>query len=81
MKSNLGHSEASAGITALIKTVLAIEKKILPPTIGVVNPNPAIKFDEWKLKIVTNAMPWPANIPMRRASVNSFGYGYLNIIV
>ncbi|KAF7502391.1 hypothetical protein GJ744_005857 [Endocarpon pusillum] len=78
VKSNLGHSEAAAGITALIKTVLAIEKKIIPPTIGVVNPNPAIKFDEWKLKIVTDAMPWPANIPMRRASVNSFGYGGAN---
>lgn len=78
VKSNLGHSEAAAGITALIKTVLAIEKKIIPPTIGVVNPNPAIKFDEWKLKIVTDAMPWPTSIPMRRASVNSFGYGGAN---
>jgi acyl transferase domain-containing protein/2-polyprenyl-3-methyl-5-hydroxy-6-metoxy-1,4-benzoquinol methylase len=78
VKSNLGHSEAAAGITALIKNVLAIEKKIIPPTIGVVNPNPAIKFDDWKLKIVTEATPWPSNIPFRRASVNSFGYGGAN---
>ncbi|KAG9230876.1 polyketide synthase [Amylocarpus encephaloides] len=69
VKTNLGHSGAAAGITALIKTVLAI---------GLVNPNPAIKFDEWKLKVVTEAMPWPANIPVRRASVNSFGYGGAN---
>ncbi|KAI2092193.1 hypothetical protein LOZ63_002180 [Ophidiomyces ophidiicola] len=78
VKSNLGHSEAAAGISSLIKTALAIQKKIIPGTIGVENVNPAIKLDEWKLKIVTNASPWPANIPIRRASVNSFGYGGAN---
>ena len=78
VKSNLGHSEAAAGITALIKTVLAIEKGMIPPTIGVDNINHALKLEEWRLKIVTEAIPWPSEIPCRRASVNSFGYGGAN---
>ncbi len=78
VKSNLGHSEAAAGITALIKVVLAIENKMIPATIDLVNPSPNIHFDEWKIKVVQKPTPWPANIPIRRASVNSFGYGGAN---
>ena len=78
VKPSVGHGEGSAGLTALIKTVLAIENKIIPPTIGLVNPNPAINFDEWRLKVVTKATPWPAHIPLCRASVNSFGFGGAN---
>ncbi|KAK0613233.1 polyketide synthase [Immersiella caudata] len=78
VKSNLGHSEATAGITALIKTVLAIENKLIPPTIGITKLNPAIKFDDWKIRVVQQATSWPSSIPIRRASVNSFGYGGAN---
>nr|POE79798.1 compactin diketide synthase mokb [Quercus suber] len=78
VKTNLGHGEGAAGITAVIKTVLALEHGCIPPTIGVVNPNPAIDFDRWKLKVVTDALPWPAHIAGRRASINSFGYGGAN---
>ncbi|KAE8154714.1 hypothetical protein BDV25DRAFT_135634 [Aspergillus avenaceus] len=78
VKTNLGHSEAAAGLTALLKVSLAIEKGVIPATIDITKVNPAIKLDEWKLKIVTQPMPWPPNIPIRRASVNSFGYGGAN---
>ncbi|KAF5966955.1 polyketide synthase [Fusarium coicis] len=78
VKTNLGHSEATAGITALIKTVLAIENELIPPTIGIENFNPNIKFQDWKLHVVQEATAWPSNIPIRRASVNSFGYGGAN---
>ncbi|KAF5679435.1 polyketide synthase [Fusarium heterosporum] len=78
VKTNLGHSEATAGITALIKTVLAIENELIPPTIGIENFNPNIKFQDWKLRVVQKATSWPSNIPIRRASVNSFGYGGAN---
>nr|ALQ32770.1 putative polyketide synthase [Fusarium aywerte] len=78
VKTNLGHSEATAGITALIKTVLAIENGRIPPTIGIETLNPNIKFHDWKIKVVQEATAWPSNIPIRRASVNSFGYGGAN---
>ena len=40
VKTNIGHSEAASGLSALIKAVLTVEKGIIPPTRGVVNRNP-----------------------------------------
>lgn len=37
-----------------------------------------VKWDEWKVKVNTEAIPWPKHLPVRRASVNSFGYGGTN---
>ncbi|MCJ1377213.1 hypothetical protein MMC17_000305 [Xylographa soralifera] len=78
IKPNLGHSESSSGIAGVMKAVLAIEHGLIPPTIGLVNPNPKIDFDLARVKVVTEMTPWPASKPIRRASVNSFGYGGAN---
>lgn len=40
VKPNVGHSEGAAGITSLIKAVLAIEHRMIPPNIHFNNPNP-----------------------------------------
>ena len=45
VKTNIGHSEAASGLSALIKAVLTVEKGIIPPTRGVVNKNPKSKFE------------------------------------
>lgn len=37
-----------------------------------------VRFNEWKVKVVTEPTPWPASLPVRRVSVNSFGYGGTN---
>lgn len=58
IKTNLGHSEAASGITSIIKTTLALEKGVIPATIGLRNLNPKIKAKEWKVKVVTEACPW-----------------------
>ena len=78
IKTNIGHAEAASGIAGVIKVVLAIENGIIPPTIGFVNPNPNIDFKGAKVKVVTEATKWPADKPIRRASVNSFGFGGAN---
>ncbi|KAI0403571.1 polyketide synthase [Xylaria palmicola] len=78
VKTNVGHSGGAAGLTALIKAVLAIETKTIPPTIGIQNLNPNIDFDEWKIKVVQSPTPWPETVPIRRASLNSFGFGGAN---
>jgi acyl transferase domain-containing protein len=61
-----------------MKAVLALEKGVIPPTIGVVNPNPSIDMEGARVDVVTEAKQWPdkAN-KYRRVSVNSFGYGYV----
>ncbi|KAF2973192.1 hypothetical protein GQX73_g454 [Xylaria multiplex] len=77
IKSNMGHSEPSSGIAGVMKAVLAIERGVIPPTIGIQSLNPNIDLKDGRLKIVTESTPWP-DLPVRRASVNSFGYGGSN---
>src|SRR5262249_31223520 len=45
VKSNIGHLDAAAGVAGLIKTVLALEHKVLPPSLHFESPNPQIEFD------------------------------------
>lgn len=82
VKTNMGHSEATSGITSIIKATLCLENARIPATIGVKNINPKIKIGEWGVKIVTKAIDWPGSNDMeprtRRIGVNSFGYGGAN---
>lgn len=78
IKPSLGHSESSSGLAGVMKAVLAIEHGQIPATIGLVNPNPNIDFNGAKVKVVTEMTPWPSSKPIRRASINSFGYGGAN---
>ena len=77
IKSNIGHSESSSGIAGIMKAVLAIERGVIPPTIGIETLNPNVDLRNGRLKIVTESTPWP-DLPVRRASINSFGYGGSN---
>ncbi|MCJ1383523.1 hypothetical protein MMC17_006637 [Xylographa soralifera] len=79
IKTNIGHMEVTSGLGGVIKTVLALEKGFIPPSINYEKPNPKLALDEWGLKVVTELEPWPApNGMIRRASINSFGYGGAN---
>ncbi|KAL4867992.1 hypothetical protein BDV12DRAFT_209443 [Aspergillus spectabilis] len=77
IKSNIGHSENAAGISGLIKAIMAVEKGIIPGNPTFINPNPKIDFERLKVKASRTAIPWP-DMPRRIASVNSFGYGGSN---
>lgn len=79
IKSNVGHLEGAAGLAGMIKAVLAIENKCIPPQMHFDRPNPDIKFEEWRLKVPTEILSWPdTGGKPRRASLNSFGYGGAN---
>ncbi|KKP02218.1 KR domain-containing protein [Trichoderma harzianum] len=78
VKTNIGHSEAASGLSALIKAIMIVERGVIPATRGLVNPSPAIKWDDWKVKVPTDAVPFPRHLPVRRVSINSFGYGGTN---
>ncbi|KAI5803013.1 hypothetical protein EDC01DRAFT_702745 [Geopyxis carbonaria] len=77
VKPNLGHTEAASGIASIIKIVLALERATIPATPGVKTLNPEIDFDGSHFKVATKNTPWPET-KIRRASVNSFGYGGSN---
>lgn len=77
IKPNLGHSESASAIASIMKAVMALEKGEIPPTRGITKFNPSIDFEGSRTKVVTEMTPWPM-LPIRRASVNSFGYGGAN---
>jgi acyl transferase domain-containing protein len=80
-KTNVGHLEGAAGITGFVKTALAISHRVLPASLNFEHPNPAIRFDEWHLRVVDMTMPWPeppAAGGRLLAAVSSFGIGGSN---
>lgn len=78
VKTNLGHSEAVSGISSIIKVAMSLEFSQIPPTIGVINVNPALKLKERNIEVVTTTLPWPLRTTVQRASINGFGYGGAN---
>ncbi|CAG9952668.1 unnamed protein product [Clonostachys rosea f. rosea IK726] len=77
LKSNIGHLEAAAGVAGVIKVVMCLEKGIIPANAGYEAVNPRIEAEKWHLRFPAQAVPWPSE-GLRRASVNSFGYGGSN---
>ncbi|KAK0625506.1 hypothetical protein B0T17DRAFT_578452 [Bombardia bombarda] len=79
IKSNVGHSEPAAGISGLIKTVMSIETGLIPGTPLFINPSPKIDFKGNRVRASRTMIPWPdVDGKVRRASINSFGYGGAN---
>jgi acyl transferase domain-containing protein/NADP-dependent 3-hydroxy acid dehydrogenase YdfG len=79
VKSQIGHTKAAAGAAGLIKVVLALHQRVLPPTIKVRKPNPGLGVEDSPFYLNTAVRPWTrrADHP-RRASVSSFGFGGAN---
>ena len=79
VKSMIGHTKAAAGAAGLIKAVMALHHKVLPPTIKVETPNEAVKPGETPFYVNTEKRPWlPESGHPRRAGVSAFGFGGSN---
>ncbi|MEV6444860.1 SDR family NAD(P)-dependent oxidoreductase, partial [Amycolatopsis sp. NPDC051716] len=76
VKSNLGHLEGAAGITGLVKVVLAMTHRRLPPSLHFREPNPHIDFTG--LRVVASGTDWPRYAGTARAGVSAFGFGGTN---
>jgi PfaB family protein len=73
VKGNIGHLLTVAGMSSLVKVVLALANRTIPPTIGVDQP-----LGEHADKLVRAATPWPEVAGPRRAGVSAFGFGGTN---
>jgi acyl transferase domain-containing protein len=78
VKTNIGHLDAAAGVAGLIKTVLALQHKLLPPSLHFQQANPQIDFAHSPFYVNTRLSEWPAGKTPRRAGVSSFGIGGTN---
>ena len=81
VKTNIGHASAAAGIAGLIKTVLALEQGVIPPSLGFDSANPRTGLHDSPFFINTQARLWPCGPEPRRAGVSSFGVGGTNVHV
>ncbi|HSK75059.1 MAG TPA: amino acid adenylation domain-containing protein [Thermoanaerobaculia bacterium] len=78
VKTNIGHLGAAAGVTGLIKTVLALEHREIPPSLNFETPNPKIGFAGSPFRVNDRLSPWPDDGGPRRAGVSSLGQGGTN---
>jgi amino acid adenylation domain-containing protein len=79
LKPNIGHLDTAAGIAGLIKTVLALQHRRLPPTLHYTRPNPSIDFANSPFYVCDRAADWQPIDGVRRAGVSSFGIGGTNV--
>lgn len=77
VKTNIGHLEGASGLAGLIKSVLSLERGVVLPNLWFERGNPAIDFEGWRIRVPTEAVAWPTE-GLRRASINSFGFGGTN---
>jgi acyl transferase domain-containing protein len=76
VKANIGHLEAASGVAGLIKLVLSMREREIPPVAGLTTLNPAIDFTATNLHAPREPLPLPSKT--LRMAINSFGYGGTN---
>jgi len=77
LKTNIGHLEAAAGIASLIKVVLSLQHRKIPPHLHLKQLNPYISLEDTTFSIPTEGQPWSSS-STRLAGISSFGFGGTN---
>ena len=78
VKGNIGHLDAAAGVAGLIKAVLALQHRQIPPTAHFERPNPELGLAASPFYVNGRLVPWETDRLPRRAGVSSFGIGGSN---
>ncbi|MCF7515587.1 SDR family NAD(P)-dependent oxidoreductase [Pseudoalteromonas sp. L23] len=81
VKSNVGHLDAAAGVTGLIKAALTVKHGQIPPSLHYKQANPEIDFANSPFYVADKLTPWSNETGPRRAGVSSFGIGGTNVHV
>ena len=77
-KTNIGHLESAAGVAGLIKIVLSLQKREIPPHLHFDNPTPHIRWNEIPVEVVTRVTPWQQGNDKLIAGLSSFGISGTN---
>jgi phthiocerol/phenolphthiocerol synthesis type-I polyketide synthase E len=78
VKTNVGHPNTAAGMAGLLKTILTIKNKTIPPSLHYEQPNPKMDIHETPFYVNTELREWNGGTTPRRAGVSSFGMGGTN---
>ncbi|CQR54145.1 amino acid adenylation enzyme/thioester reductase family protein [Paenibacillus riograndensis SBR5] len=78
VKTNIGHTVAASGLASLLKVILSLKHKKIPPSLNYQSPNPFIDADHSAIYVNTEVKDWERRDTARRAGVNSFGFSGTN---
>lgn len=78
VKSNIGHLDCAAGVAGFLKAVLALQNRMLPPSLHFRQPNPQFDLEKSPFFVNSRLKPWDSEAGPRRAGVSAFGIGGTN---
>ncbi|MBF0262947.1 MAG: polyketide synthase, partial [Magnetococcales bacterium] len=78
VKTNFGHLESAAGMASLIKVILSLGNRAIPPHLHCHTRSPQIDWSRAPIDIPTTLTPWPERNRPRRAGISSFAFGGTN---
>ena len=78
VKTNIGHLEAAAGVAGLIKVVLALQHRQIPPHLHFQQPNTFVSWKDLPIEVVTALRAWPERGRPPLAGISSFGFSGTN---